>query len=226
MATIIHDPNDKYSFNRHTYVNQHWQDDEFISTVNRRAKEFSNSLNHRARAHYESLDSSRRLEFDAEEFIESSRKTLALSKRDLSRYESIFELNTLDQIQRPPICMQPFILSEPTINREFRANRLQGYEQSIRTYNPLWSENYEGIFDSIDDPIFKEVMLGTHVVLESGGYAIVTNSNSGSGDKYEVYKELNDRERTDIRRVWERALSYHEEGNDVTSPSGAKRYNV
>ncbi len=98
MATIIHNPNDKYSFNRHTYINQHWQDDEFISTVNRRAKEFSMSLNQRARAHYDSLDSSRRLEFDAEEFIESSRKALSLSKRDLSRYESIFELNSLDQI--------------------------------------------------------------------------------------------------------------------------------
>lgn len=225
MATIIHDSNDKYSFNRHTYTNNHWQDDEFISMVNRRTKEFSSSLNNRAREHYDSLDESRKLEFDVEEFIESSRKALMLSKRDLSRYEGIFELTTLEQIQRPPISMQAYILSEPAINREFRAKRLQGYEQSIENYNPMWRANRDGVFDQIDDPIYREVMVGQHVYLDSGGYVILTHEMSGHGDRFTCYKRLAEKERDDIRKVWATALTYHNAGHDVTSPSGSRRYN-
>lgn len=225
MATIyLDDEDDKYAFNRHAFNSTHWRDRDFLETVSRRAEEFESSLSSRARGYYESFDDNSRLSFDIDEFIDRSRRSISLTKTDLSRFDGVIPLETLAQIQRPPKVMQAFILAEPTIAREFRAKRVQGYLLDPEKFNPLYFKDEDGEYDEINDPFFKQVNVGRVVETKSGSYLIGMHCMSSNNPDAAPHIMLTDGERKDVQAVWRRAMNYHEEAHDVTSPAGAKRY--
>ena len=224
MATIITGRgggDDTREFYREAYVQNQWGDSEYLNRVNDRAREYENSLVGNARTFYEALPERARVSFDVDRYIEDSRRALSASNRDMSRVDAFIPLQELAAIQRAPRVMRPYLLAQPTINREVRANRLQGYDEPAKE-QPLWQPRDDGKLHAVDNPYFLQVTVGTDVMdgddlYHNAAYVVTSVGQCAQ------YVQLTSMERQSVLDVWDNMLRYHDEGHDVTSPGGGMR---
>lgn len=211
MATIVTDSDS--DFRTSAYDTSHLRDERFLRYANDRAREFESSLTGAARRMYDALPEQSRFTFDVEACMDRSKRALALSKTDLTRVEEFVSCGRLENIQRPPREMQAYILAHPTLWHEWQYGRLQGYDLPP-------PKEVRGHFDN---PFYQQVMVGRLVENPAGEYVRTVQRfdvSVGTGPKV---RTLTTTERTCVLDVWQKAMQFHAEGHDVTSPAGGMR---
>ena len=210
MATIITDGG---GWQDSLYENNHTRDETFLHSLNERARMFETSLTGNARRLYDDMPDSQRMTFDVDEYVTRARRNVTLARADVSRIDVFAALTRLEHLQRPPRMMMPYILAHPTLAKEHRAGRLQGYDLPVEKQyaNPT------------ESPFYQQAMVGVAREVSDGVWERTVSRLDISVGKGPQVRTLDHWERQAVLKTWDSCMAFHHEGHDVTSPGGGMR---